>query len=113
MNTIKSIALGALLFMGTQVFAQEASITKDTFKVWGNCDMCKKTIEKAANSVDGVNSANWSTSKKIITVKYDSNKTSVEDIKLAIVASGYDVAEHKATDEAYNNLHKCCQYDRN
>ena len=113
MKALKTFFLGALLFIGFQVFAQDAEITKDSFKVWGNCDMCKSTIEKAAISVEGVNSAKWSTSSKKINVKYDAGKTSIAEIQKAIVASGYDVEGLKATDEAYNNLHNCCQYDRN
>jgi len=30
----------------------------ETIKVWGNCDMCKARIEKAAK-VEGVTKANW------------------------------------------------------
>ena len=26
--------------------------------------------------------------------------------------NGYDTEKHKATDEVYNNLHHCCQYER-
>jgi mercuric ion binding protein len=113
MKSLKIISLSALLFIGMQVSAQDAALTKESFKVWGNCDMCKKTIEKAANSVEGVNSAKWSTSSKKMNVKYDADKTSLEVIQNAIVASGYDIEGQKAEDEAYNNLHKCCQYDRN
>ena len=31
----------------------------EKFKVYGNCGMCEKTIEKAAKSVDGVSTADW------------------------------------------------------
>ena len=101
------------MFFGLQLSAQEASVTKESFKVSGNCDMCKSTIEKAAKSVDGVNSAKWNVASKKMNVKYDSEKTSLEEIQTAIVASGYDIGEQKATEEAYNNLHSCCQYERN
>ena len=74
--------------------------------------MCKSTIEKAANSVDGVHSAKWNVASKKMSVKYDSDKTSLEVIQDAIVSSGYDLETKKASDEDYNNLHKCCQYDR-
>lgn len=112
MKVLKIIILIGVFFIGLQLSAQETSIQKETFKVWGNCDMCKSTIEKAAKSVDGVSSAKWNVSSKKMMVKFDSDKTSLEDIQNAIVLSGYDLEAQKSTDEAYSNLHKCCQYDR-
>ena len=52
---MKQIKTMMLLLIATIAFtATKAQDTKtDTFKVWGNCGMCKKTIEKAAKS-DGV-----------------------------------------------------------
>ncbi|MCF8378274.1 MAG: cation transporter [Bacteroidales bacterium] len=100
-------------FISFSVFAQDAGTeVKEKFKVYGNCEMCKKTIEKAGESVDGVNSAKWSISGKMITVKYDSTKTNLETIKKAIADVGYDTEEYRAKDEIYNALHKCCKYDR-
>jgi len=112
MKASKIIILIAIFFTGLQLSAQETSLQKKTFKVWGNCDMCKSTIEKAAKSVDGVSSAKWNVSSKKMMVKFDSDRTSLEDIQNAIVSSGYDLETQKSSEEAYNNLHKCCQYDR-
>ena len=50
---------------------------------------------------------------KQIKVKFDVNKTSVDAIQQALAIVGYDSEKHKASDDAYNNLHKCCKYDRN
>lgn len=36
----------------------EIAMTDLSFGVRGNCEMCKKPIEKAVNAVDGVASAN-------------------------------------------------------
>ncbi len=73
--------------------------------------MCKKTIEAAANSVEGVESATWDKEKKQITVVY-TNKTTLMDIHKAIASAGYDTEKVKADKKAYNNLAGCCQYDR-
>jgi len=35
----------------------------DSYGVRGNCGICKNTIEKAANSVEGVTTANWDKDK--------------------------------------------------
>jgi len=48
----KVLGLVAMFLMTTAVvFAGEKT---EKFKVYGNCGMCEKRIEKAANSVDGV-----------------------------------------------------------
>ena len=82
-----------------------------TFGVRGNCGMCKKTIEKAANGVQGVSSANWDVVKKKIDVSYDDTKTNAMSIHNAIAASGYDTEKVSGSEEAYKNLPGCCQYD--
>ena len=83
-----------------------------TFKVCGNCDMCKNTIDSAAKSVDGVAEANWSESTGEIMVGFDSLRTDEVLIQKAIAASGYDTELEKADDKAYENLRACCQYTR-
>lgn len=82
------------------------------FQVWGNCGMCKKTIEKAAKGMDGVASADWNVETHQFTVAFDPAKTSVEKVHQAIAASGYDTDLVKGDDAAYNKLHGCCQYER-
>ncbi|HKJ79237.1 MAG TPA: cation transporter [Prolixibacteraceae bacterium] len=84
----------------------------EKFKVFGNCGMCEKTIEKAAKSVDGVSTADWDKESKMIQVSFDDSKTDVHKVHMAIAKAGYDTKMHKATDEAYNKLHGCCQYER-
>lgn len=84
----------------------------ETVKVYGACGMCKSRIEKAAKSVDGVKKADWDKEKKELTVTYDPETTNIETIEKEVAAVGHDTANKKATDEAYNDLHSCCKYDR-
>ena len=50
----------ACVFSFTMVAQEKKSKNKKVeFKVAGNCEMCEKRIEKAANSVKGVKSAEW------------------------------------------------------
>jgi mercuric ion binding protein len=74
--------------------------------------MCKARIEKAAKSVEGVQSADWELKTKMITVKFDPAKTDLHKIHMAIAAAGHDTDMHKASDEAYDKLPACCKYDR-
>ena len=91
-------------------FAQTA-VKKETIKVWGNCGMCKATIEKAAKTA-GAATANWNEESKELKVSYAVNKTSSNKIQQAIARSGYDTRDFTADNKAYDNLHSCCKYDR-
>lgn len=82
-----------------------------TFGVRGNCAMCKKTIENAANSIDGVAYATWDVDKKKIDVTFDTTKTNQMAIHNAIAASGYDTNKVNSDSNSYENLPGCCQYD--
>lgn len=73
--------------------------------------MCKSKIEKSGN-VSNVCKVSWSSDTKTATITYDAKKTNKSDILKRISLVGYDNEMFTAPDEAYNNLHGCCQYDR-
>lgn len=87
------------------------SVKTASFKVYGNCGMCKGRIEKAAK-IKGVKSAEWNKGTKVLTVEYDAVKVSEEAIHKAIADAGHDTENMAASDESYNNLMGCCQYKR-
>jgi len=89
-----------------------ADATTTTFKVYGVCGMCKRTIESALADFDGISTANWDLGSKMLTVSYDGKTTNLNAIKAKVAEAGYDSDTHRATDEAYNALHACCQYER-
>ena len=107
----KITTLLCCMIFGIAVFAKGESKT-ETFKVYGNCGMCKETIEGALKKKDGILSKKWDKEKLEITVTYDPAKITVEKIGEKIASVGYDNQYAKAKDESYNNLHKCCQYER-
>lgn len=88
------------------------TISTDTFKVYGNCDMCKSKIEGALKKKDGIISKRWDVKAKTITVSFDTNKINVKEIGQKIADVGYDNEYANAKDEVYNKLHTCCQYER-
>jgi len=90
---------------------EQAAISTTTFGVRGNCNMCKKTIEKAANSVDGVSKSQWNKDKKMMMVSFDGSKTNELAIQKSVASSGYDTEKVKGNIEAYNGLPGCCKYD--
>lgn len=97
------------IFFCSTLFAQEKT---DSMKVWGNCGMCKKTIESSLKKKDGILSKTWNKETKILTVTYDSEKITIQKIGELVAEAGYDNQYATAPDEAYNNLHSCCQYER-
>lgn len=105
----------SLIFSFISVFTlaqtKTSALKSEEIKVWGNCGMCKSTIEKAAKS-GGASFALWNEETKILKVKYAAAKTSNTKIQEKIAAAGYDTKDITANDDAYNNLHECCKYDR-
>ena len=85
-----------------------------TFGVRGNCGMCKSTIESATMSIEGVDTASWSTESKMISINVSTeiNDQFINDIHNAIAKSGYDTELSKAVDEDYDKLPMCCKYNR-
>ena len=85
-----------------------------TFGVRGNCGMCKSTIESATMSIEGVDTATWSTESKMISINVSTeiNDQLINDIHNAIAKSGYDTELSTAVDEDYDKLPMCCKYDR-
>jgi hypothetical protein len=88
-----------------------AQVKSETFKVSGNCGMCKSKIEKAAKEA-GATSADWDEDTKQLKIKYNSATTNTAKIQQKIADVGYDNVGFKTTIEAYNKLHGCCKYER-
>jgi len=95
----------------TTEVSKDLAMTNLSFGVRGNCGMCKSTIEKAANNVDGVSKAIWDKDKKKIEVSFDATKTDAMAVHNAIANSGYDTEKVEGNLNAYNNLPGCCKYD--
>jgi len=113
MKSFKNIILiFSLICFTTSVSAQKPKYQKEDFKVWGKCEMCQTTIEKAVKSIEGVKTAAWNMLNGKMKVKFNPELTNLDDIHKAIASVGYDTELYKATDESYNNLHFCCKYER-
>ena len=107
----KSLMLLAFIIATTTLLAHDATKT-EKFKVYGNCGMCESRIEKAAKAVDGVSAADWDKETKMIEVTYNSHKTDIHKVHMAIAKVGHDTEMHKAKDEVYSKLPGCCKYER-
>ncbi len=91
--------------------AQLKNVKTETVKIYGNCDMCKATIEKAGN-LNKIAKVSWDKDTKMASLTYDAKKTSQGEILKRIALAGYDSDEFLAPDNAYAKLESCCQYKR-
>jgi periplasmic mercuric ion binding protein len=106
------LALCLMLFTISFVSAQNAKDKSIEFKVTGNCEMCKKTIESSLKGKPGIKSAVWNKNTKVMKVNFDPAKISEDQVHQTIADSGYDTGQKKAADKSYSALPKCCQYAR-
>ncbi|MFN4254832.1 MAG: heavy-metal-associated domain-containing protein [Saprospiraceae bacterium] len=110
LNFIAATAVATLVFSNCS--AQNITHAKtETVKIYGNCGMCEKIIEKAA-AQNGTAKADWDMDTKMAKITFDSTKTTLDEVLKSIAAAGYDSDRFRAPDEVYQNLHGCCQYDR-
>ncbi len=103
-----------VLLTGTLTQAQQKPNKNAThnIQVSGNCEMCKKRIEKAALSTSGVKSAIWYQDVQTLHVILNEKKTSPTAVCQSIAKAGHDTELIKAQKEDYDNLHGCCKYSR-
>mgnify|MGYP001601700442 CR=1 FL=1 len=112
MKKLMIVLLVSLFGFAAQAQEKKNKNAKANVEVKGNCEMCKKRIEKAAYSVAGVKSAVWHSDDQILHLVYNEQKCSATDVEKAIAKVGHDTKDIKATEAEYNTLHDCCQYDR-
>jgi copper chaperone CopZ len=98
--------------LNTKTMASLEHFTQESFKVYGNCVMCKKRIEGALSEVKGIQSAVWDTETKILTVSFDEKATTLNKIHKEIAAVGHDTDKQRAKDGVYDKLPGCCKYER-
>jgi mercuric ion binding protein len=84
---------------------------KETIQIATNaeCGMCKDRIEGELNYVKGIVFAELDVSSKQLSVKYNSKKITLDEIRQKIAEIGYNADGVKADKEAQSNLPDCCQ----
>jgi mercuric ion binding protein len=112
MKNLILVVFIALLSIGTYAQEKKNKNAKYDIEVNGNCGMCKKRIEKASYSVKGVKSAVWHQDHHDLHIIIDETKADVNEVHKAIAKVGHDTDKVRATDEDYESLHGCCQFDR-
>ena len=102
-KVVKIGLLSALTLLGVNQLAMANSTTKievvhgdhktETFKVYGNCGMCEKTIEGSLKNVKGIDKADWNKETKMMEVTFDPEVITLTEIKQKIADVGYDTDE--------------------
>ena len=112
MNLISKLMIFITILLSfTASHAQVKNLKTEHVKIFGNCGMCKNSIEKAGN-VKKVSKVDWNQETMMATLSYDTMKTNREDILKRIALIGYDSEVFRAPDIVYARLHGCCQYER-
>ena len=73
------------------------------------CEACKTRIESYLKRVDGVVFVDVNYRKGETSVKYQTDRTDIEQIKTDISNLGYDADDVPANEEAYKRLPKTCK----
>lgn len=92
--------------------AQIKNASSEIVKIYGNCEMCEATIEKAGN-IKKIAEVDWNEDTKMATLTFDSKKTNRDEILKRIALAGYDSDSYLAPVDTYSQLPSCCQYERN
>lgn len=75
----------------------------------GNCRICKERIEKAALAVEGVTYATWTVSNGELELAFDPERTSLEEISLAIARIGHETNLHQVEESVMSQMPACCR----
>lgn len=113
MKKIMFVLLLSIIGFSSQAQEKKSKNAKKDIEVRGNCEMCKKRIEKTAYAIPGVKSAEWHQDDQTLHLIVNEQKTDALKVQQAIAKVGHDTKDVRATDEDYAKLHTCCSYDRN
>lgn len=100
-----------MVFVFTACEAQIKNEKKENVKIYGNCNMCKSTIEKAGN-INKIAKVEWNKDTKMAAIAYDQKATNQDAVLKRIALAGYDSDSFRAPDDVYAKLPECCQYER-
>lgn len=105
---IQLIITAFCLFFASQSFGQSSAYKLD-IKTSAQCGTCKKTIETGLNATEGVKYAVLDDETKVLTVKFNSEKLTPEQIRRIVTMLGYDADDMPADAAAYEALDACCK----
>jgi periplasmic mercuric ion binding protein len=109
MKTLGTVMMALVMLISKNTIAQEATTAEIKIKTSATCDMCKETIEKNLAFEKGIKKSVLDVDSKILTVTYNPNKITPEQIRKAVAKTGYDADDVPADPKAYKKLDECCK----
>lgn len=102
-----------LLIFSLSLLSYSASAASETttFFVNGNTS-CEEQIELVITNIDGVTSASWDATSKMITIVFENQTIQKDRFFVALAESGYDNQELQAKKYNYDKLSEACKYVR-
>lgn len=107
LTTLTSLVLLGNAFAGSSVRDDKEKEVK--IKTSAVCGMCKARIERNLAFEKGVKEATLDVKSKVVTIRYNPNKTDVAKLKANISKTGYDAEEVPADEAGYAKLPNCCK----
>ncbi len=93
------------------LFSCKSNDVETQIHVWGVCDLAKQKIDSAAK-LPGVVKAEWDEETRLLTLKFDTTKTSLDNILKSVAMAGFDNERYFADDYSYEKLPDNCKYER-
>lgn len=108
LKKIKSISSIFLALLFVISISNAGEIKEASYQTNLHCGSCASKIQKGLNKTAGVVETKTDVASKIVTVKYDTDKTDDVKIKQVIADMGYKVDEKKADHECCKTTGKAC-----
>lgn len=114
MPLTKVIITVLILFLNNTANAQSKAATVN-IKTSIYCDHCKrcescgKRLEEAVYKEKGIKRVDIDEKTKIVSIIYNTTKTSPEKLRLAIANAGFDADDVKGNPKAYSTWDDCCK----
>jgi copper chaperone CopZ len=102
------IVFAAVLSFSVSLAANKNEV-KEKITTSAVCSMCKDRIESNLKKIDGILESSLDVSSKVLTVKFDKTKISLDDIRQKLSQIGYDADNVKRDVRAYKKLPPCCK----
>ena len=99
----------ALLFIVFSVGFLYGQSIETKIKTSAECGSCKERIEGKLNYTKGVKFAELDVVSKVLTVRFNQKKLSLDDVRKVVSELGYDADDVKANAESVEKLPTCCK----
>ncbi len=99
------------IFVNLTAFSQsdkQVKSQKVVIKTSAECEECKERIESKLNYTKGISFAELDYKTQELTVKFKSDKITLEEIKKIVSDLGYNADDVKANPEEQKKLPSCC-----